>query len=219
MAGDCLPAARRARTLNLGSQGFYENSTLENTVGVSGVIDYTYPYHKIYLTSVVRSGEEGNNNIVYRDCNNIDLIRIPSRYFSGGETLRPKINNWTGKFLNTFETLTRENLNFYTYKVEELAVSNIQDVAWEDNFNQNYYITTGIRNPNSEQPFSGSLMPFDTILNKYQDSTVIPSGNSLYIYTGFIFNISKPNPYNIQQNLAKYTISGEDFIFSGIIEG
>lgn len=206
-------------TLNLGSQGFYNNEDLETIVGISGYINYTFPYNTIHLTSVSRSGEDGNSNILYRDCNNIDLIRIPSRYFTGGESFRPKINSWVGTFSNTFDTITKENSNFYSFEYREITTSTVKDVSWEDNFNQNYYITTGIRNPNSQERFSGSLLSFDPLSNKYQASVTLPSGNSLFVYTGFKFNISKPNPYNIQGNLAKYIISGEDFIFSGIIEG
>jgi hypothetical protein len=206
------------KILNSGSQGLLD-STLQNTVGVSGYIDYTYPYHKIYLTSVSRSGEEGNNNRIYRDCFDLNTIIIKDRYFQGGKTLRPETNNWIGTFFNTFEEITAENTGVYNRNIIENTAAVTQDIAWEDNFSGNYFITTGIRNPNSQQTFSGVLMKFDSDLNKYYSSGIIPGGSSLYVYTGFKFNILKPNPYNIQNNLAKYIISGKDFIYSGIIVG
>lgn len=210
---------RFVEVLNLGSQGFYNNPTLQNTVGVSATIDYTYPFHKIYLTSVSKSGDEGNSNKIYRDSANLELIKIKNRYFQGGRTFRPVINSWDGYFSNTFSTLTVENSGFYSRQVKENVTATIQDVVWEDNFSGNYYITTGIRNPNNIGVFSGGLIPFDQSKNKYYGFTIIPSGSSLYVYTGLVFNILKPNPYNIRGNLAKYTLSGNNFIFSGIIEG
>jgi hypothetical protein len=93
-------------------------------------------------------------------------------------------------------------------------------VAWVNNFSGNYIITTGIINSNDRNgSFSQGLLSFNTGMNKYYGDLIIPSGTSRIDYTGLRLNINKPNPYNLSGNIAKYIVSGENFIFSGLIEG
>lgn len=208
--------------LNSGSTGAYSTADgiiLKNIVGVSGRIEYGPSFDKIYLTAIAQSGENGNKNRIYRYVQNIDTIKIPHRYFQGGMTFRPPLSTWTGNFNTNFNYLSAENSGYYNIPTSGAITSTIKSVAWENSFENNYYITTGIKSPNSEIQFSGNLMPFNSQLNKYTGKFTIPSASSLYSYTTFKFNILKKNPYNIRGNYAKYIISGNNFIFSDIIEG
>lgn len=210
------------RTLNYGAMGYYsspEGDILKNNVGVSGQIEYGPSFHKIHLTAIAQSGEDGNKNRIYRYAQNMDTIKIPNRYFQGGITFRPPLSTWTGNFKTNFNYLSVENSGFYNIPISQDINSFIQAVAWKNSFINNYYITTGIRNRDSEIKFSGSLMTFNSGLNKYTGEFTIPKASSLYNSTLFKFNILKNNPYNIIGNRAKYIISGDNFIFSDIIEG
>jgi hypothetical protein len=187
------------------AQGF---TTLQNTVGVTGFRNN----NSLELFSVLRSGENGNSIRIYRDSQNLDAIKIASRYFTGGKTFRPLLNNWVGNFSNTF-TLTVENSGFYTNKLENISFGRISGVAWEDNFTGNYLITTGVKSISNIGLYSGTPIPL--LGNKFVGSGIIPSGQlNLSIIN---IDISKPNPYNLNNNLAKYIFSGQDFIFSQII--
>lgn len=203
--------------LNSGSLGVYsniDNGILQNTVGISGKIEG----FSLILTSIARSGENGNSNRIYRDCQDLSAITIPNRYFTGGETLRPLSTDWSGVFTNFFDVITVENSGFYNSDLNSLYSLRTQDVAWENNFSGNYIITTGIFSSNNTSPSQGLLM-FNTGLGKYYGNLIIPSGSSRTAYTGVVLNINKPNPYNLTGNIAKYIINGEYFIFSGLIEG
>lgn len=198
--------------LNSGYTGVYDNFGFTNLVGVTG----TRVDNKLFLTSASLSGENGNSLRIYSETQNPDAIKISNRYFSGGETFRPLINSWTGNFSDTF-SFTVENSGFYNIYIDPFILfQNISGTAWVDNFSGNYGIVTGLLNPESPDTYSGQSIPF--INTQYLGSGVIPSGQT-QVYTGLKIEISKRSPYNISGNIAKYTFSGENFIFSGLIEG
>jgi hypothetical protein len=198
-------------TGGLNSQGLF---SLQNSVGVTGYLES----NKISLFSLLRSGEDGNEIKVYKDTENPNAIKIHSRYFTGGKSLRPLISNWIGNFSNIFN-LTIENSGFYTKQVTPIELlTTISGIAWVDNFSGNYLILTGFRDPRNPSNYSGSILNFNSNLNQYSGATVIPK-NGLSIYTGFNIEIIKPNPYNIEGNFVKYIVSGKDFLFTDIIEG
>jgi hypothetical protein len=95
---------------------------------------------------------------------------------------------------------------------------NISGLLWVDSFSGNYYITTGMYDTLFPLTLSGSLVPFIQGQNIYSGLFLIPSGQKGYP-TGFSISIRKPNYYDISGNIAKYIVSGENFIYSGLIEG
>jgi hypothetical protein len=201
--------------LNSGSTGAFDNigfGILRTSIGITGFINGNI----LNLFSYLQSGEDGNNIKIYRNCQNLDAIKLPSRYFTGGRYLRPRTNTWYGNFSRAFPTITAENSGIYSENISEIVFDNISGLVWIDNFSGNYYITTGIKDPNAISLYSGSLVPFKN--NIYIGSGVIPSGQ-FTVATGLKIDILKPNPYNIIGNFAKYIFSGDGFLFSGIIEG
>jgi hypothetical protein len=195
----------------LNEQGF---AFLENSVGVNGYVNG----NNLQLISFLRSGEDGNNIRVSRDAQNLDAIKIHSRYFTGGKTLRQLVNNWVGSFSNIFD-LTIENSGFYIKEIDSTpGFNDISAVSWVDNFSGNYNILTGLKDPRDPSAYIGTKLLFNNQMNKYTGFGVIPSNNSK-IYTGLNIEIIKPNPYNIIGNISRYIISGNNFLFSGIIDG
>jgi hypothetical protein len=91
-------------------------------------------------------------------------------------------------------------------------------VSWVNNFSGNYNILTGFKDPRSPQSYSGIKLQFNNEINKYSGSGILPKNQSS-VYTGLNIEISKSNPYNISGDIAKYTISGDSFIFQDYIEG
>lgn len=201
--------------LNSGATGAL-GFDLEFLVGVTGYVQNS----TLTLFSYYRSGEDGNNVKIARfSDNNINGIQIPNRYFKGGETFRQKLNIWTGVFSKTFDSITIENSGFYIQKIDPIEnFGNISGVVWEDNFDKNYTILTGFKNPFDTQNYSGSRILFNSGLNQFSGSTVLPQ-NLTPVYNGLNIEILKPNPYNINGNISEYIISGNNFIFRDRIEG
>ena len=203
--------------LNSGASGGFNDQgfiSLQNSVGVTGYLQDKY----IKLFSLLRSGDNGNNIIIYKNTQNLYSIKIHSRYFTGGLTFRPIINNWIGDFSNTFN-LTVENSGFYVKNIEPTQTFGfVSGVSWINNFSGNYNILTGFKNPISPQSYSGIPLQFNNQINKYSGSAIIPKNEST-IYTGLNIEIFKSNPYNISGNIVKYTFSGDNFIFQDNIEG
>jgi hypothetical protein len=213
---------RLANILTSGAFGFYnsqDNGILQNIVGVTGFYQPNPP--KIVLYSYLRSGEDGNNNYVYKDIADLSLINIANRYFTGGQTLRPSTDKWTGVFFNTFN-ITKENSGVYFTNFDNIPTfANISGVVWDDNFSGNYYILTGLKDPRDPLSFTSgrqAYIPYNINIDKYSGFAVIPSGQSS-AYTGLNIEILKPNPYNISGNISKYIVSGNDFLFTGLIRG
>lgn len=204
------------RKLNSGATGAYNNEDggiLQNNVGVTG---YRVG-NQLRLFSYFNIGDSGNNNYIIRNTDNINAIIVPHRYFRGGNTLRPSTNQWTGEFVYN-NNLTIENSGIYSKNINEFTTIDISGVIWEDNFDKNYYIRTGFKDVNNPDLYTGVLLHFNTGLNKYTGITFIPPNYSRS-YSILNIEISKPNPYNISGNISKYTVSGEDFLFTGLIEG
>ena len=207
---------RLANILTSGATGGLEGGfLLQYYVGITGYAQGS----SLYLFSYLSQGEDGNSIKVYRTAQNIDSINIPYRYFQSGETLRVPTNRWSGNFSKTFPSLTQEGSGIYFYDYGDTAFyGNISGIAWVDTFSGNYYITTGLYNTLYPLSLSGSLVPFINSQNIYSGSAIITSGQTS-ISTGFSISILKPNYYNISGNIGKYIVSGENFIYSGLIEG
>jgi len=203
--------------LNSGATGGFNDqgySILQTSVGVTGYIEDRY----IKLFSFLRSGEVGNTIYIYKNTQNINAIKLPSRYFSGGVSLRPLINNWIGNFTNTFD-LTIENSGFYTKQLGPISTfGTVSGVSWINNFSGSYIILTGFKDPRRPSSYSGVRLQFNTQINKYSGTTILPQNQST-LYTGLNIEISAPTLYNISGNIAKYTFSGDNFIFQDYIEG
>lgn len=203
--------------LNSGATGGFNDqgfNSLENSVGITGYLDDKY----IKLFSFLRSGEDGNAIRMYKNTQNINVIKIASRYFTGGLSIRPIINNWVGNFSNTFN-LTVENSGFYVKNIPPTETFGVvSGISWINNFSGNYNILTGFKSPIDPQSYSGTQLQFNSEINKYSGYAIIPKNEST-VYTGLNIEIFKPNPYNISGNIAKYTFSGDNFIFEDYIEG
>lgn len=197
--------------LNSGATGLDFN--LREFVGITGYLNGS----DMFLYSYKLSGEDGNSIKITRTTSNIDSIKISHRYFQSGETLREPTNTWTGIFSTLYNNITQEKSGFYTYNyVDDSYFGKITGTVWVDTFSGNYYITTGILDITNPLAFSGSLVPF--ISNIYSGNTIIPSGQNS-VASGFSISIRKPNYYDISGNIAKYIISGENFLYTGLIEG
>jgi hypothetical protein len=203
--------------LNSGATGAFNDqgfSLLQTLVGITGYkID-----NKLFLYSDLRDGEDGNNIRIYRDCANLNSIKIYNRYFTGGESFRPKSDIWVGSFSGIFN-VTAENSGFYANQIEPVeSFQNIPAVLWEDNFKDNYTILTGLKDPRNPQDYSGFKVSFDSRLNQFSGVARIPSNQST-VYTALNIEILKPNPYNISGNRFQYTLSGKDVFYTDILEG
>lgn len=203
--------------LNSGATGAFNNqgyTLLESFVGITGYqVD-----NKLFLFSYLREGENGNAIRVSREASNLNSIKIHNRYFTGGETYRPKIDSWEGIFSGIFN-LTVENSGYYSKQIEPAALfGNISGLLWEDNFTGNYKIFTGLIDPRNPQDYSGTQILFNNDLNQFSGSTIIPANQSP-IYRGLNIEIFKPNPYNISGNRFEYIISGTEIFYKGILEG
>jgi hypothetical protein len=203
--------------LNSGATGAYNDlgfSFLETSIGITGY----QLNNKLFLFSYFLSGEDGNNIKIYKDIQNDDALKIYNRYFTGGKTFRPLLQSWIGNFESTFN-LNIENSGFYRKNYGPVEFfQNLTGVLWEDNFDKNYTILTGFKNPANPILYSGVKIPFNNQINQYSGFTRIPRGQTRP-FTGINIEIIKPNPYNISGNIAEYIVSGDDFIFKGFIEG
>jgi len=202
---------------NSGSTGAFNEigfDYLESIIGITGYQEN----NKLFLFSYLRSGEDGNSIKIYNNIENPYVIKIYSRYFTGGKTFRPLTNFWTGNF-NNIINLTVENSGFYNFNQDLTPVFGFASgIDWVNEFSGNYIINTGIFDPRDRDNYSGVIINYNSGLNQYYGQGLIPSGFS-NIFTGLKIEITKNNFYNVSGNLAKYTLSGIDFIFTGIIEG
>jgi hypothetical protein len=209
--------SRLINVLNSGATGAFNDTDffLQDFVGITGYINQS----TLYLDSYLLSGEDGNAIKISRNTQNLDSIQIPYRYFQSGETFRVPTSTWSGVFDTTYTTITKENSGIYFYNyIDNNFYGNISGLLWVDSFSGNYYITTGMYDTLFPLTLSGSLVPFIQGQNIYSGLFLIPSGQKGYP-TGFSISIRKPNYYDISGNIAKYIVSGENFIYSGLIEG
>ena len=193
--------------LNSGATGNINN--VLKTIGITGY----QSNNNLLLFSYSRTGEDGNSIRVYRNTNNLNSIQIQSRYFTGGQSFRPSLNQWTGVFRN-LNNLTVENSGFYNFNLfTEDVFFTTTGTIWEDLFD-NYYIETGLFDPRNSTEYSGSPVTFSSGI--YSGLGVLPSGQNL-VYTGLRIFILKPNPYNVSGNISRYTFSGEKFLFTNLL--
>jgi hypothetical protein len=197
------------------NSGAANSTSALNPVGVTGFVISD----NLYLYSSLLQGESGNSIRAYRNSAILEAITIPNRYFTSGQNLRPSTNTWRGTFVSSFPTISAENSGNYTFNyLNTERFDNISGVVWVDTFSGNYSIRTGIKTPDNITTYSGSLVNYIPSQNIYSGFGLIPSGQNK-IATGFNIDILKRNYYNISGNRAKYTISGIDFLYTGIIEG
>jgi hypothetical protein len=197
------------------NSGASNSTSPVNPVGVTGFVNSD----NLYLYSYLLQGESGNSIRVYRNSTILEAITIPNRYFVSGETFRPVTNTSKGSFVSLFPSITAENSGNYTLNyLDAEKFDNISGVVWVDTFSGNYFVRTGIKTPDNITTYSGRLLNYIPSKNIYSGASIIPSGQKR-IPSGFNIDILKPNYYNISGNFAKYTISGIDFLYTGIIEG
>ena len=208
--------------VNILNSGVTGNVNILTNLGVTGFKNN----NQIILYSYLRSGEEGNSIKITRNAQNLNSIRIPFRYFQGGQTLRPNVSNWSGLFSGFFNVITRENSGIYIINNPDaqLVSNNVTGVIWIDGFNK-WIVRTGVTQ-NSESP---PLESFNNLI--YNNSLQLYSGflkvdrsdNYLSPSTSLFINFEKQVYTNtgeiIFNNLGKYEISGDNFIFTGILTG
>jgi photosystem II stability/assembly factor-like uncharacterized protein len=198
--------------LNSGALGLLGNYS--QGLGVTGYLVGS----TLELFSLGRIGKDGNNLMVYRDTDDARSIKIKNRYFTGGETYRAPAEKWTGIF-RTNTNLRIANSGYYNNTIDIYNVQNIQDVVWEDNFS-NWRVLTGLKAVGLV--FTGDLYPinYNNNLNLFSGSIIMNKANSMIDpLSGFIIDIQKPRPYYITGNYAKYEISFNNLIYTGILEG
>jgi hypothetical protein len=204
--------------LNSGVTG--DNVTLNN-IGVTGIKNN----NQILLYSYRRSGIGGNSIKITRNAKNLDSIKIPSRYFQGGEDLRPLANNWSGLFSGFFNTITKENTGIYIINNPTgLFSDNLTGILWINSFNK-WIVKTGVTIQSSNPSFNiFNNIQYNSGLNLYTGVlTINRSNNYLSPYTSLFINFEKPVYINNNQivfnNFAKYEFSGDNFIYTGILTG
>jgi photosystem II stability/assembly factor-like uncharacterized protein len=199
---------------NSGAVGEFNNldgGTSQNEVGITG-----YKLNnKLILFSFKRLGSLGNEIRLSRNSNNLNSIKIPNRYFMGGDDLRSPVNIFTGNFFRR-GSLTIENSGIYSASFESTLQKDISYLAWIDTFSGNWGVLTGL----ISQGQTGLLSPmlYNSVLDKFIGTGIIPSGRGP-AYTGLNIQFFKKKPYDISGNLVLYNLSGKDFIYSGILEG
>jgi hypothetical protein len=200
---------------NSGATGGFNNLDFgfsQNNIGITGYqID-----NKLFLFSFARKGSLGNTIRLSRNSNNLDAIKIPFRFFIGGEDLRVPVSLSTGVFTRK-GPLSIENSGVYSVFITELnAEDTTPGIVWEDTFTGGWNVLTGIFSQGD--PPNLSFLNYNNIQNKFLNSGVIPSGNESR-YTGLNIQFLKKRPYEISGNLALYILSGENFLYSGLLEG
>jgi hypothetical protein len=207
--------------VNIINSGITGNDISLNNLGVTGIKNS----NQIILYSYSRSGLAGNSIRLSRNSQNVDAIKIPSRYFQGGQDLRPLVSNWSGLFSGFFNTISQENSGFYILNnIASLYSENLTGIIWIDTFNK-WIIQTGVtlesQNPDLNI-FSNVI--YNPILNIYSGILKVnKSNNYLSAFTSLFINFIKPiyieNNQIIFNNLANYSISGDNFIYTGILTG
>lgn len=184
----------------------------QNTIGITGY----QTNNKLFLFSFARKGSLGNAVRLSRNSNNLDAIKIPFKFFIGGEDFRMPVSLSTGVFTRK-GLLSVENSGNYSLFVTRLNVTgNASGVVWVDTFTGAWNVLTGIFSQGDPPNFS--LLNYNNAENKFLNSGLIPSGQSSR-YSGLNIQFFKQRPYEISGNLALYILSGENFLYSGLLEG
>ena len=163
---------------------------------------------------------------ITRNAQNLNSITIPFRYFQGGQTLRPIVSNWSGLFSGFFDAITKENSGIYIINNPDaqLISNNVTGVVWIDSFNK-WVVRTGVTQNSAAPPLeSFNNLTYNNDLQLYSGFLKVDkSDNYLSSSTSLFINFEKQVYTNtgeiIFNNLAKYEISGDNFIFTGILTG
>jgi len=207
--------------INILNSGITGNNISLNNLGVTGIKSN----NQIILYSYLRSGLEGNSVKLSRNSQNLDAIKIPNRYFQGGQDLRPTVSNWSGLFSGFFNAIFQENSGFYILNnVTGLYSENLTGIIWVDAFNK-WVVQTGVtlESQNPSLNIFNNLV-YNSTLNIYSGILKVnKSNNYLSPFTSLFINFTKPiyieNNQIIFNNLANYLISGDNFIYTGLLTG
>lgn len=186
-----------------------DNDLIYSSIGVTASFSNRF----ITLYSLRFSGEEGNKIRLYKESSNPNAIRVLSRYFQNGRTLRRTTSTFTNNF-SFSGNLTIENSGFYTQKINDDITGNIRDIRWIDSFS-NWSVKTGLFMQGNSNFFTQNV---GSGLNNLSGNGLIRSGNN-FRYTGLSVEISKLANYNLENNLVGYIIYGNNFIYSGTLKG
>jgi hypothetical protein len=163
------------------------------------------------------SGSMGNDIIVERDIVNSNSIWFSSRRLTGGQDLRPPVPFWSGSFQTVYDTITKENSGvYYQTFTETPALRDVSGAIWNNAFNTNYTITTGLYKSSSPGFTASGLVPFNASQNRYVGSGTIPSGQDVP-YSGVQIFINREKYIHSSNDLALYTVSGNNILYSGRI--
>jgi len=183
-----------------------------------GITGYVTNGNTLNLFSMSSSGEEANDFSVSRDTQDLFGIRIPNKYFTGGETLREKRTApYTGFFYEYYSRITKENSGTYYYNNNISPYVGIgSGIVWNNNFSKNYTIITGDFSSDLAGEFSGSNVPFISSLGIYSGNGIVKSGQTPS-FTGVKFLINRNKYTYSNTDISEYTIRGSDFLYSGRI--
>jgi hypothetical protein len=194
------------------------NKFLLSGAPLVGITGYVTNGNTLNLFSMSSSGEEANDFSVSRDTQDLFGIRIPNKYFTGGETLREKRTApYTGFFYEYYSRITKENSGTYYYNNNISPYVGIgSGIVWNNNFSKNYTIITGDFSSDLAGEFSGSNVPFISSLGIYSGNGIVKSGQTPS-FTGVKFLINRNKYTYSNTDISEYTIRGSDFLYSGRI--
>lgn len=206
--------------LNSGATG--SNIILNSIVGVTGFKNN----NQIILYSYAKTGIAGNSITISRNTQNLEAVKIPSRYFRGGQDLRPIVNNWSGSFSGFFNNIIAENSGIYIINsgIQQLFSGDLTGIKWVDSFNK-WSVQTGLTIQAQSPPDSiFNNLIYNNNLNIYSGSLKIDkAAHRLVPFASLFLNFRKQVYTNTGQiifnNSAKYEISGDNFIYTGILTG
>lgn len=208
---------------NSGSLGLLNNINPELvSFGITGYVNSNNS--GITLFSYSSLGDDGNYITLKRNSENLNAIQIPNRYFRGGITMRPLLDNWTGIFSGDFYNFEAENSGIYTIisgPVNATAISS--GIVFENNFDRNWTIkVTPISQGYLLNNALTNIIPYNTLTKTFSGIFTIKSGLTYMGYSGLNIQFYK-KPFihpNNTGNIAKYIISGlnnNSFLFTGLI--
>jgi hypothetical protein len=201
--------------LNSGATGAFNDIDFgfsQNNIGITGYkLD-----NKLILFSYARQGELGNQIRLTRNANNLNSIKIPSRYFAGGKDFRPKIDIFTGIFERKGSVFSENSGVYSRFIIDSGVEGQTFSPVWIDNFESGWSLYTGLASQGNS--FDYIPVEYDYINNLFIGSGIIPSGRESR-YTGLYIQFLKKKPYDISGNLSLYVLSGENFLYSGTLEG
>jgi hypothetical protein len=172
--------------------------------------------NRIKLYSIL-SGEAGNNFKLERIISSPNSISFGSRFFTGGRDFRENAPLWSGEFSNLFPIVTKENSGFYAKKfINDKSFGEISGIVWDNSYGKNYVVSTGIYSSAIPGSPSGIQLQYSAQNNKYEGVGIIPSGQS-NAFTGLKFVINRSKSSLSENDKSIYLVSGDDFVYSGVI--